>query len=483
MSKCLVCNNAALPKARDHPYQEQVLCQGCENEVQEMVKWLCPRGRPSGLYDPDLVEWPINEADPNDPNSSVVATLNRDTSRRFVDPWVVFRKAKLPETLQKNEGIYKGYIASLLVCLYFQIMDDQDFRKIMQRAEDLFCDSKFSENGETSNTRVVNPFRFEIWDQFFDSNLKTKLKELIPDDLISGCGEFTRRSEVFCSLISRRISKQKQNVDSNQKRIAKYLGSICTLNSIKDMFGTNFDSSLNKFKELLSNIKCSVLNDSYILTPPPAKRQKNGSAKASKSVVLHDDENEKLSRVFDSPIKVFDPTSSLVNMPGSSNGGFPLGSLSDNVEELLPTSFGLPLCNTVENGKVNTSVQYSRATVTTLNIVSNVESRECQIPHFLDKLFEEIFKLKLLRFKDKQFHEVAMGQYRDLITKSPQTNLPISSGDLTGRGLGRDQMFMLALLHSHKQFCEYVAECEQRVDRRMEYEAMRNGILERNAAN
>lgn len=480
MSNCLVCNRAAFPKACDDHYREQVLCPGCENEVQEMQKWLCPRGRPSGLYDPDLVEWPISEADPNYPNSSVVATLTRDTSRRFVDPWVVFRKAKLPETLKKNEGIYKGYIASLLVCLYFQSVDDQDFKNTMQKAEDLFCDRKFSENG---GTRVVNPFRFEIWDQFFDSNLKDELKEVIPDGLITGSDEFTKRSEVFCRLISIRISKPKQNVDSNQKRIAKYLGCICTLNSIKDMFGTEFDSSLDKFNKLLSNIKGSVLNDSYILTPPPAKRQKNRSTTASKSAALDDDEKGKLSKVFDSPVKkVFDPTSSLVNMPGSSIVALPvLGSLSDNDAEEFPP-FGSPFGNTVGNGTANTSVQYSHATVTTVNIVSNVGDAECQIPNFLDKIFKEVFELRSIRFKDKQFHEHAMGKYHELITQRPQANPPITPCGETGRRLGHGQSFTLEVLHSHKQFCEYVKECDQKVgNRNMDYHVILKSIFEENA--
>ncbi len=436
-----------------------------------MHAWLCPRGRPSGLYDPDLVEWPISEADPNYPNSSVVATLSRDTSRRFVDPWVVFRKAKLPKTLKKNEGIYKGYIASLLVCLYVQSVDDQDFKRTMQRAEDLFCDSKFSENGEKSNTRAVNPFRFEIWDDLFDSNLKNKLKEVIPDGLISGCDEFTKRSEVFCGLISIRISKAKQNVDSNQKRIAKYLGCICTLNSIKALFGTKFDSSLNKFNELLSDIKGSVLNDSYLHsapTPTPAKRQKKGSATASKSVALYNGQD--LSSVFDSPEKkVVDPMAPV------------LGSLSDNDPGDL-TPFGLPAFNIAGN---DAAVHYSQATTvtTTMNIVSNVADGECQIPVFLDELFKNVFKCGSLCFKDKQFHERAMGEYRELITPGPQASLPISPyGQIvndveTVRRLGQDQLFMLKVLQSHKPFCEYL-ECQKECRRKVDYHVILKRIFE-----
>lgn len=450
MSQCLLCGNGAC----DQNYKEQVLCQGCENEVQEMRAWLCPRGRPSNLYDPDLVEWPINEADRRYPNASVVATLSRDTSRRFVDSWVVFKRPFPKTTLQANEGIYKGYIASLLVCLYFQSIDDQNFKKTMQKAEDLFCDSKFSENGEKSNTRAVNPFRFEIWDEFFDSNLKNKLlQEVIPDGLISGYDEFKRHSEVFCGLISIRISKAKQNVDSNQKRIAKYLGCICTLNSIKALFGTKFDSCLNKFNELLSDIKGSVLNDSYLHsapTPtPPAKRQKKGSATASKSVALYNGQN--LSRVFDSPDKkVVDPMAPV------------LGSLSDNDAYDL-TPFGLHAFNAAGNDAA-TAVHYSHATVTRTTIVSNVG--DDHIAEFLDQLFQKVFKCGSLCFKDKQFHEHAMAwNIRDkLNTPGPQANLPISpygqiANDVeTGRRLGRDQSFMLVLLKSHNGFCEYVKE-------------------------
>lgn len=260
-NQCGGCDDVVVNKS----YKGQVLCRGCENATEQMKKWLCPRGAPPKSCDPDINEWVIVGNIPED-NGFRLAHVDNVQPLLFIDPWVVLNK-KRPSSLETEDGVYQGYLGSLLISLHFQNQNDPDFMITMKNAEDLFSRSVFSSDDYTA---VYNPFRFEIWNRFFEGDLKIKLEKIFPLNLKLSYETFKESSNRFCDLISKRIGT-KDNPDKNQKRIAKYLGSIWTLNSIRSML-PNFDDYMTKFRELLRDIKGSELNTSYMFTPPSNKK-------------------------------------------------------------------------------------------------------------------------------------------------------------------------------------------------------------------
>lgn len=257
-SACSACSTDLLEDTANHG--GYAACPSCDAAVKKMKEWLCPKGRPSKNSHQDLHEWLVEGSIPDDDSGTGITDIEHVLPGRFIDPWTALgRKGSSP-----GGGVYDGYIGSLLVSLQFQIQNDQLFVEEMRKQEVFITKSLFPKDPET---KVLNPFRLKIWENFFEGKLSDKIKEIFPVNLTYK-GIFREKSESFCKLIVNSVKDLQKH-----RRVVKYFGSIWTSNSLRLLI-PNFDSYLKKFNELLNTIVGSSLNNCYMITPTSSKKQK-----------------------------------------------------------------------------------------------------------------------------------------------------------------------------------------------------------------
>jgi hypothetical protein len=263
---------------------EYAACPICVAEAKKVKMWLCPRGRPSNTYHADLNEWVIEGVIPE--NVPGLTGFDHVLPARFIEPWSARGKKGA-----STEGIYDGYFSSLLVSLHFQDQNDKLYLSDMQNQEVLITNVIF---GTCPGTKVLNPFRTKIWEKakFFNGGLSDILSDIFPESFkLTYEGEFRAKSENFCKLIVDDVKQQE-----NHPRIAKYFGSFWTSNTIRKIV-PGFDEYLKKFKEFLSKIKGSAVNNCFMITPPSKKQ------KVAKSFGFEDTFKQPLGNLSVTPVQ------------------------------------------------------------------------------------------------------------------------------------------------------------------------------------
>lgn len=153
---CLLCKRTSVAD----------ICDSCKKQTSTCTIWLNKAGRPKKVgFHKDVGEWVATKTTKHSQSVEDVRL------QAILSPWEHANRDDRP--LGEWDGVYEGFVPSLLLSLYFQVTKDERFLSSLATIEDKFTEYAKQANlivGTDSDCKQVHPFRIKIWNKLFSEN-------------------------------------------------------------------------------------------------------------------------------------------------------------------------------------------------------------------------------------------------------------------------------------------------------------------------